>query len=95
MELQNRETTETTEIRETTESLKTFEKPEECFFCYNIFTERKPRVTENHIGCTCRFPIHQTCWERWNILECPICHSCIEEEEEELQETQVPYDHRH
>ena len=68
---------------ETLRSMHAIEKPEECFFCYSIFSERKPKVTENHIGCTCRFPIHQRFWERWNIYECPICHSRVEEEEEQ------------
>jgi DNA replicative helicase MCM subunit Mcm2 (Cdc46/Mcm family) len=39
-------------------------------------------VTEYPIGCSCRFPIHEACWEKWDIFECPICHSRIEEEEE-------------
>ena len=80
MEPQN---TETTHAMHALHAEEKPEKPEECFFCYSKFTDRRPKVTENHIGCTCRFPIHQKCWERWNILECPICHSRVEEEQEE------------
>ena len=59
-----------------------------CFFCYDEFTQEAPRVTEYPIGCLCRFPIHEECWEKWDIFECPICHSRIEggEEEEEEEE---------
>jgi hypothetical protein len=63
-----------------------------CFFCYDEFTRENPKVTENIIGCSCRFPIHEPCWSQWDIYQCPICHKKIdsfseaEESEEEATE---------
>ena len=61
-------------------------KDDICFFCYDKFTRRNLRAIENHIGCICRFPIHISCWERWDIFQCPICHSQIEEDNQQDNE---------
>jgi hypothetical protein len=54
----------------------------QCLFCYEEFTEAEPKVTENFIGCPCKFSIHEECWAAWDIYECPICHTQIELESE-------------
>ena len=59
-----------------------------CIFCFVEFTTEAPKVTENIIGCPCKYMIHEHCWARWNIYECPICHKTIEEEYESETEDQ-------
>ena len=59
-----------------------------CIFCFDEFTTETPKVTENIIGCPCKYMIHEDCWARWNIYECPICHKLIEEEYESETEDQ-------
>ena len=51
-----------------------------CIFCFDEFNVEAPKVTENIIGCPCKYMIHEHCWKRWNIYECPICHKTIERE---------------
>ena len=59
-----------------------------CIFCFDEFNAEAPKVTENIIGCPCKYMIHEHCWARWNIYECPICHKTIEEEYESETEDQ-------
>ena len=63
-----------------------------CIFCFDEFNTKAPKVTENIIGCPCKYMIHEHCWDRWNIYECPICHKTIEEEyiSEEEEEDNLP-----
>jgi hypothetical protein len=65
-----------------------------CIFCFDEFNDEAPKVTENIIGCPCKYMIHEHCWARWNIYECPICHKRIEREyyESEQDEPDEPED---
>jgi hypothetical protein len=53
------------------------EEPDQCFFCYDEFSPEKPKATENIVGCPCKFPIHEECWDKWDIYQCPICHKRV------------------
>jgi E3 ubiquitin-protein ligase DOA10 len=61
-----------------------------CLVCFDEFTEENPSCI-NPIECECKFYIHEKCWMAWinfkrTIIECPICHKSIEDEEDEEQE---------
>lgn len=65
-----------------------------CMVCFEDFTEDAPCITENHIGCGCRFFTHEGCWESWNIERCLICRKeiVVEEPDERyaLVQFQIP-----
>lgn len=61
-----------------------------CLVCFDEFTEEKPNCI-NPIECECKFNIHEECWMAWinfkrTIIECPICHKSIEDEEDNEEE---------
>jgi hypothetical protein len=66
--------------------MSTSDNKEICIFCFDEFNAEAPKVTENIIGCPCKYMIHEHCWARWNIYECPICHKTIEEEDRSEEE---------
>jgi hypothetical protein len=57
-----------------------------CLVCFDEFTEGNPSCI-NPIDCPCKFDIHEECWMSWinfkrTIIECPICHKNIADEED-------------
>jgi len=63
-----------------------------CLVCFDEFTEENPSCI-NPIECECKFDIHEECWMSWihfkrTIIECPICHKSIADEEEEEEDNQ-------
>jgi hypothetical protein len=61
-----------------------------CLVCFDEFTEENPNCI-NPIDCECKFNIHEECWMGWinfkrTIIECPICHKSIADEEENEEE---------
>jgi hypothetical protein len=63
-----------------------------CLVCFDEFTEGNPSCI-NPIDCPCKFDIHEECWMSWinfkrTIIECPICHKNIADEEDREEEIQ-------
>lgn len=63
-----------------------------CLVCFDEFTEENPNCI-NPIDCECKFNIHEECWMGWinfkrTIIECPICHKSIADEEDNEEDNQ-------